>query len=481
MIVFAIATLLTVALFVMFRFSRKVVKKEVQQKAEQTLEVTVRQVDNILLSVEQSAGNIYWDLMSHLDQPERMFLYSREAVEANPHVEGCAIAFEPYFYKERGQYFMAYVHRASADSLLTTDTPIIQAETFGDVPYNEQVWYTQPMESGHPCWINPLKSDVPGSEAITTFCLPIYQGERRVGVMALDVSLTLLSQIVLSAKPSPNSYATLLGSDGSYIIHPDSNKLFHYTALTLQRENTDSTLFEAARAMVNGETGYKRFRLEGVDSYVFYKPFRRADVPGRALDDMGWSIGVVYPESDIFGEYNQLLYTVIAIAVAGLLLLLLGCWTITHRLLLPLRLLSKSAQRIADGHYNDSIPDSHQEDEVGRLQDHFQRMQQALSVHVGELEHLTTALQERKKVLTDTYEKVKEADRVKTAFLHNMTNQMLEPVSSISSDVDMLCHHCQEMEGQEASQVVGNIERQGKVVTVLLNELLETSQGNVKE
>ncbi|MBR1546609.1 MAG: HAMP domain-containing protein [Prevotella sp.] len=479
MIVSAIATLLTVALLIMFHFSRKVVKKEARQKAEQTLESTVRQVDNVLLSVEQSSGNIYFDMINHLNQPERMFTYSRKIVETNPYVAGCAIAYEPYYYKDHGQYFMAYVHHASADSLQMSDSPIIQAETFGNVPYTEQIWYTQPMETGHPCWLNPLKDNQTEGEAIITFCLPIYSAERRpVGVFAVDVSLPLLSQIVLSAKPSPNSYATLLGSDGSYIVHPDSTKLFHRSIMDYK---DDHELIEVGKAMIAGETGYKHFKVAGVDSYVFYKPFKRAEVPGRSLDDAGWSIGIVYPEADIFGEYNELLYIVIGIAIAGLLFLLVGCWAIAHHQLLPLRMLSKSAQRIAEGHYDEPIPDSQQEDEVGRLQDHFQQMQQALSAHVGELKRLTEDLRSQGEVLTEAYEQVRESDRVKTAFLHNMTNQMTVPVSAIETDVATLCAHCQEMDSQDANQVVAHIEEQGKVVTVLLNELLDASLKEVKE
>ena len=475
MIVFAIATLLTVALLIMFHFSRKVVKKEARQKAEQTLEGTVRQVDNVLLSVEQSAGNIYWDLLSHLDQPERMFTYSRKVVETNPYVAGCAIVYEPYYYKEHGQYFMAYYHHANEMS----DSPIIQSETFGNVPYTEQIWYTQPMETGHPCWLNPLKDNQTGGDAIITFCLPIYSAEGRpVGVFAVDVSLSLLSQIVLAAKPSPNSYATLLGSDGSYIVHPDSTKLSHRFIMDYQ---DDHELTAAGKAMTAGETGYKHLKVNGVDSYVFYKPFKRAEVPGRSQDDAGWSIGIVYPEADIFGEYNELLYIVIGIAIVGLFLLLAGCWAIAHHQLLPLRMLSKSAQRIAEGHYDEPIPDSEQEDEVGRLQDHFQQMQQALSTHVGELKRLTEDLRSRGEVLAEAYEQMRKSDRVKTAFLHNMTDQMTVPVSSIETDVTTLCEHCQEMSPQDASQVVAHIEEQGKVVTVLLNELLDASLKEVKE
>jgi methyl-accepting chemotaxis protein/sigma-B regulation protein RsbU (phosphoserine phosphatase) len=466
----------------MFHFSRKAIKAEARQKAEETLEGVVRQVDNVLLSVEQSAGNIYWDLLTHLNESERMFLYSRKMVETNPYVAGCAIAFEPDYYKERGRYFMAYVHHVNKDKLETVSSEIIQAETFGNVPYPEQIWYSKPVETGRPCWINPLKNDQAEGEAIITFSLPIYaQGGKVIGVLAVDLSLSLLSDIVLSAKPSPNSYATLLGSDGSFIVHPDSEKVLHKTIYMSDSYQTNKELREAEDAMVAGETGYKHFRLDGTDNYVFYKPFIRADVPGRSMERTGWSVGIIYPEDDIFGDYNQLLYMVIAIALVGLVLLMTGCQMITHRCLLPLRMLAKSSQRIAEGHYDEPVPDSHQWDEVGRLQDHFQQMQQALSVHIGELERLTTELRERNVVLAGAYEQAKDADRVKTAFLHNMTDQMIKPVSVIQSSVNMLCEHRQDMDQQEANKTEETIQEQGKIVTKLLNDLLDVSQEKMEE
>lgn len=481
-VVLAIATLLTAALLVMLRFSRKALKEEAVQKADQMLEATVQQIDNILLSVEQSAGIFYWDLLPHLQQPERMFKYSRKLVEANPYIAGCAIAMEPDFYQGYGQDFMAYFHRTSQEGLEPEQSSIAQDEDFGTTPYTEQEWYTMPMETGRPCWIGPLKDDETEGEAIITFSLPIYNMDRRpVGVLAVDVALTLLSRLVLAAKPSPNSYATLLGSDGSYIVHPDSSKLLHGTALTEVVKENDSSVREIAVAMLAGETGYRQMREDGMDYFVFYKPFKRSDVPGRVAQELDWSIGMVYPEGDILGDYNQLLHLVLFIAIGGLLLLLVLCEVITHRQLLPLRMLTTSAQRIAEGHYDEPIPDSRQHDEVGRLQYHFQQMQQALAAHVDEMERQTKALHEQGEVLGKAYEQAKEADRVKTAFLHHMTNQMIAPVRAIATQVDRLHEHAQQMEQGEADQLVKDLLKQSETTTELLNDLLNVSQERMEK
>lgn len=481
MVVIAIATLLMAALFTMFIISRQTVKEEAMQKAEQSLEGVVQHIDNILLSVEQSAGNIYWDMIYHLDKPDMMSVYSRKLVETNPYIVGCAIALEPNYYKDRGELFMAYTHRSSYNPN-AADTTITVSDSFGNRPYTEQVWYTQPMKTGKPCWTNPLKNDDMETEPLVTFCLPIYNSQQKVvGVLAVDVALSMLSQIVLAVKPSGDSYCTLLSQDGSYIIHPDSTKLFHETVFTQAKHTNDESVAEAGRAMISGESGCKNFRLNGVDSYVFYKPFKRASVQGRYLEDLGWSVGVIYPEDDIFGDYNRLLYYVLAIAVVGLLLLLLLCNVFISYRLQPLRLLTESTQRIAEGQFNEPIPDSRQQDEIGQLQNNFQRMQHSLAIHVGKLEELKTLLQERGKVLDTAYTQAQEAEQLKTSFLHHMTDQMIAPVSQMDTDVKTLRDHIHDVEQEETDRLTYDIQSQGKTLTELLNDLLHISQEKIKK
>jgi methyl-accepting chemotaxis protein/sigma-B regulation protein RsbU (phosphoserine phosphatase) len=468
MVVLAIAILFSLSLAVMLYFSRQALKQEALQTAEQTLEGTVQHIDNILLSVEQSLGNVYWEMLGHLDDQKGLYTYCQRIVECNPYIVGCAVALKPYYYPDR-ELFMAYVHRQGYKFETNEGEELVRTDTFAGKPYTQQQWYSTPMETGRARWTDPLKDDDAEGEALTSFCLPLYNREGKVvGVVAADVSIGLLSQIVLASKPSTNGYSVLLDSKGSYIVHPDTEKLMHETVFTQTEGRVDPSVKEAARAMLAGEEGYKRFTMDGHVGYVFYKPFLRADVPGRAMEKLGWSTGVVYPEKDIFGEYNQLLYYVLGIAVVGLLLFFVLCWRFIHRQLLPLQLLTTSAQRIAEGNYNEPIPTTHREDEIGQLQDCFQQMQQSLSVQVGELEQLLATLQERGEELRKMYGQAQEADRMKTAFLHNMTNQMMEPAMTIADSVDR-------MVAGDCNQETDTIKQQSKAITDVLSRLLEAA------
>ena len=409
MVLVALASLLMAALFIMFCYSRKAVKEEALQKADQTLETIIQSIDNVMLSVEQSSGNIYWKMMAHQGKPEKIELYRKKLIEFNPYIIGCSVILDSTF-----------------NAINTTV----------------------------PCWTDVKVNDSLMDKASTSFCLPIYFGEKKAGMLVSDVSLTLLSKIVLEAKPSPNSYCTLIGNNGTLIVHPDSSVLH--------------------------QNMFRHIKLDGKDCYVFYKPFERADVPGRYTERLGWSAAVVYPEDDIFGEYNELLYIVLIIAVVGLALLLLLCQTFIHRQLLPLRLLAKSAHRIAKGYYDEPIPSSKQQDEVGRLQKHFQQMQQSLATRVGEMKQLTDTLQERGDALQTTYEQAQVAEQMKTSFLYNMSNQMMAPARGIYTNVMTISKNYKELTDETTNQLVDEIHYRGEKITELLNQLISDSEKQMK-
>ena len=101
LVVIEIVTLLLASLGGLFYYTRKTLVEEVKMDAELRLEGAVQHVDNILLSIEQSTGNIYHALSEHLDQPDRMQTYCWKLVESNPNIDGCVIAFKPDYYPGR--------------------------------------------------------------------------------------------------------------------------------------------------------------------------------------------------------------------------------------------------------------------------------------------------------------------------------------------------------------------------------------------
>ena len=86
--------------------ARRSVWDEAMQRATQVLENCELRLTRILDDVEQSADNVEWLVYRHLDSPDTLFEYTRNALQGNHDLIGCSIAFEPYFF-EGQEYFSA--------------------------------------------------------------------------------------------------------------------------------------------------------------------------------------------------------------------------------------------------------------------------------------------------------------------------------------------------------------------------------------
>lgn len=470
----AMCILLMVTLLVMFVYSRNVMKQNALHRASQTLEGAMVKVDNVLLSVEEATGNVYYQMRPLLDNPDTLDTYCRMMVETNPYATGCAIAFKPGYYENRDT-FMVYYHRTGNYSETPADSLIVCEKSFGNKSYLEQVWYTQPMTQNKVFWLNPLEGMDTDIEPLISYCVPIPDAAGNpIGVISVDVSLSLLSGTIANMRPTPDSYCALLDKDGSFIVNPTGSYLIQSDALNIPSETLEKILKE----IMSGKTGYIPFTFYGYDAYIFYKPFKKADVPMRSKDEMGWTFALAMSKESIFGEYNRLYNYVVIIAFGGLLLMLLSCWAILYLRLRPLKMLTEKAQRIAQGHYDEPIPHTWSRDEIGSLQRNFIRMRRALASKIVELEKLTDSIMQRSKDLKKAYREAKKADNMKKAFLHHMSDQMLPPAQAIDRDVEALCHVG---EKKNTAQLVDNIQRNGNTIAQILNQLLNQSEEDIRK
>ena len=436
----ALSVLLFASLFTMFYFSRKTLKENALNRASYSLQQAMTNIDNILLSVEETAGNTYFNL--RLDKPEQLDSVSARMMEANPYITGCAIAL------------------ASGKD------------------YEKEAWFSETVATKEAKWVRQQVEQDSVIDQFISFCLPIVvAGGNVAGVIRADVSVSLLSGIIAEARPSPNSYCALMDSDGSFIVHPMENGL-----LTPNGQNmSEASIKQAVSAMVSGNAGYVPFETGGHRYYLFYKPFERAEVPFRTTTNYKWSIGMAYDEHDIFGAYYRLFNWVVAITLGGIAVMYLLIRLIVLRQLRSLEMLTRHAGRIAQGHYNEPIPTTPKIDELGVLQDNFLRMQQSISAHIDKLNELSNAIKQRGRELKAAYKQARQAEKMKTGFLHNMTDQMIQPAFNIAENVTALCGDDGKKGEPTTNNLVEKIEQDGTTITQLLNNLLDVSEREMDE
>ena len=370
------AIIFLAALGFMFVQARDAVRQEAINRASQILNNTALRVTGILNRAEVASNMIEWLVMRHPDRPDSMFVYSEAALKKNPDFFNCSIAFEPYFFEKYGRYFSAYSKR-NGDSIRTMQGGSDSYQYF----YMD--WYLMPKLLDKMCWTEPyMDLDVATNtkEMLTSYCNPIVDKEGKfLGVVNIGLSLSWLSNTISAVKPYPNSYSIMVGHGGTYFVHPDTTKLLNETLFTETLEREDTAKTALGHAMQRGEEGMRQLNVDGVDSYVFYKP----------LGQTGWSMAIVCPESDIFGGFDRLRRTVMTIVTVGLLLMLFFFIRIITSELRPLRRLAQEAETIASGQFDTKLPDFKRTDEIGQLSHSFGNMQNSLVSYIEELKTTT--------------------------------------------------------------------------------------------
>jgi methyl-accepting chemotaxis protein len=164
---------------------------------------------------------------------------------------------------------------------------------------------------------------------------------------------------------------------------------------------------------------------------------------------------------------------VLVITVVGVMLFVVLCRLVVRRQMQPLRMLTRSAQRVAEGHYDETVPRAERDDEIGALQDLFRRMQQSLAAKSTELEQLTKRLNSRSEELRKALGSAQGSDRMKTSFLHYMTTQMTVPSDLIERSVMKLSNNYDTISPQEADFEVTVIKEQSEKILDLLDHMVE--------
>ena len=360
-----------------FTVSRRYVREEAILRATQVVENSVLRLNNILEDVQLSADNLEWLVYRHLDDPDLMMEYSRITVQGNPVLSGCSISFEPNFFK--GHYYY------SAYSGYVGGTLQTEQEGDEDYQYFYLDWYLQPKLLNQPCWTEPYSdweqddAEDRQTQRMVSYCKPLTTSAGFIGSISLDISLKWLSDNLSPVKPYPHSYSILISRGGTYLVHPDPDKLFYQTIFTEGLIDSKPAQDELGKSMLELEAGFRRLEIDGVRSYVFFTPLKAT----------GWSMAIVCPESDIFGRFNRLRWFITTIDLLGLLLLFFSCFQVIRKTMRPLSDLARQAEEIASGHFDTVLPASTQPDELGTLTRSFADMQSSLVTYMDELTRTT--------------------------------------------------------------------------------------------
>lgn len=414
-IVLMAAPIFLLSLGALFLQSRYLIHREVSDCTNSMLETTLHRVRNYMCTIETATNSNLWMLEANF-RPDSLQSVSNRIVRLNSNVISSSVFAVPDMFKEYG-------HRFSIYTVNLGDTVVTYCEPEYD--YLDKVCYNRPLNSGNACWVYPFVDNTNGkvdhNEAIATYCRPIkQQGGRIVGVVTADFSFSRLAKMLNEIEhPYPNAFYILLGGDGRYLMHPDTTRLFRKTIFTDADPSNNMDIITLGHEMTSGKQGTIHVHENGKKYHVSYMP----------VPETNWSLALVCPDRDAMKGYYHLGYIIIVLLIIGMLVIFVLSYRVVRQTVAPINQLLDTTQKIAEGQYDETIPATRHHGIVGRLQNSFATMQQALKERMGSLQQKADELRRQNEETSLAKQQAEDTVSRKHQFIQRVTQQMRMPLN----------------------------------------------------
>lgn len=342
-------------------------------------------LDNMAMNIEQKVRNVEYSVQKtlpiiedHLDNPDELSAIVEQWVRDDSLVMGGSIAFEPYYYPNRGKWFMPYV-------FIDSDEHAICKQLGSDrYDYHHKEWYASAKASRGGIWSEPYFDDGGGQTFMVTYAYPLRDNHDNVyAVITADVALSQLTQVVHSLQLYSDSRTFLATSRGTFLSHwredMECNANVNQFADSINSKNAR----KLAAEIMAGREGTMNIELKGPDELAFY----------TTVPKVGWRLCTFCSYTSIMGELRTTAFTVLAIFIVGLILLSILVRFLLRHEMLPLEHLAEAARQIGCGDFNVELPNIEGRDELRSIRDSFATMQQSLTEYIAELKDVMASKQ----------------------------------------------------------------------------------------
>lgn len=183
------------------------------------------------------------------------------------------------------------------------------------------------------------------NELIMMYAVPIYEGNRIIGVLVGKKEGTALSDMISGLGYGENGYAYVFNQEGRILAHPDVSYVRGQTNIF----DEESTVHQVGLAVEKLGLGHR-----GVIRYVLEDDATRL-VGLAPMEYTGWTIGVSAMEDEVLASVRELATVIIGIAVvvAGVGALLVAL--IGTRIARPLKDIQSVMAAVANGDLTQTV------------------------------------------------------------------------------------------------------------------------------
>ncbi|MBR0259851.1 MAG: SpoIIE family protein phosphatase [Prevotella sp.] len=370
-----------IPVFLLFWLTYALVAVGVMGISERVLKGEKEEVRRIASDLYMAATNTAPFIEEDLDKPDRMYELMNRMLKLNPYMRSCGIYFVEGYYPQKGRLFAPYASR--------NDSIILESQDACDQgnDYVNAEWFKQAISSDNGYWAKPFFDNDSVQSPLVSYLLPIRDKQQRtVAVLGVDLSLSWLNekiQLMRVSRRDPSKewdasyqiYYYMTDSTGTLLVHPDTKRLVKEN---IQPYITNSPDNHDGHMTVN-DSREEEMVIDGEEVQVCSQVVKYTD----------WVISFVVPTFYIrlFG------YSVAGIAIMFILIGMLVVYFFGRRTIKrdvkPLKQLATTANEVAKGNFQTTLPPLKSHDEIHKLRDSFEQMQRSLVNYTAQLRATT--------------------------------------------------------------------------------------------
>jgi len=348
-----------------------------------------------------------------------------------------------------------------------------------DLRQNDETWWQEAFTQRY--HLSNLEFDQSAGVYSYSVALPIPdKSGKALGVVKAVFNLRAIQELVNSVKIGHGGYLVVLSRDGRVLSHPDPRQLFRIAANVPDLAPVSGLITSSLRGVSDFDPN--RPGLGGEGWLIGYSRLMRP----ASLGPLDWTVAALVSRSEVIEPIVSVRNSAF---LAGLIFILaavpLVC-AVSKRLSRPLVDLARRADLIRQGDLdvNLEVPSSN---EIGTMASALSAMvenlkashRRTLEINAGlekTVRQRTEELQRKNRQIEAQNKKVMEASRLKSQFLANMSHELRTPLNAVLALSEILGSEMSGPLNEDQSKQVTIINRSGKALLRLINDVLDLSK-----
>ncbi|MGN0691274.1 MAG: methyl-accepting chemotaxis protein [Oscillospiraceae bacterium] len=344
--------------------------------------------------------------------------------------------------------------------------------------YSDREYFQQAMK-GNATVSEPLVSKVTGKSTVIV-AAPVRNGGtangQPIGCVYFVPDEEFLNDIVRSIEFSEMGYAYMIDSDGCTIASVDSQKVIDDENIQRLAETDPSYASQAEMhaRMEEGETGFARCEIGGVEYYAAYAPI---------AETAGWSLALVVPRDEIMLDTTLTLVKAVVIMLALITISAFAAYAMGKKIGEPIRKVTDRIDTLSEGDLSGEVAVIEGEDEVARLSHTTAKLTDSLNTMIGDVNRILSAMsagdlnvdtEQNKNAYVGDFSELIESIRNINHTLSNTMYTINQSAFQVSSGSDQVSMGAQSL-AQGAAEQASSIEELAATIHTISEQVKQNS------